>query len=43
MWVTKALNDAFARFPVEEAEAEAEPGDDLDEVAIAGEEKLAAG
>ena len=41
MWVTKALNDAFARFPVEEAEAE--PGDDLDEVAIAGEEKLAAG
>ena len=41
MWVTKALNDAFARFPEEEAEAE--PGDDLDEVAINGEEHLAAG
>jgi hypothetical protein len=40
MWVTKALNDAFARFPADETEA---VDDDLDEVAIAGEEKLAAG
>jgi hypothetical protein len=41
MWVTKALNDAFARFPEEKPEAE--PGDDLDEVVIKGEERLAAG
>ena len=40
VWVTKALNDAFARFPADEIEA---VDDDLDEVAIAGEEKLAAG
>ena len=40
VWVTKALNDAFARFPADETEA---VDDDLDEVAIAGEEKLAAG
>ena len=40
VWVTKALNDAFARFP---EEPEAEPGDDLDEVVIKGEEHLAAG
>jgi hypothetical protein len=40
VWVTKALNDAFARFP---EEPEAEPGDDLDEVVIAGEEKMASG
>jgi phage recombination protein Bet len=42
VWVTKALNDAFAKFPEEEPEA-AEPGDDLDEVVIEGQEKLAAG
>jgi hypothetical protein len=40
MWVTKALNDAFARFPADETEA---VDDDLDEVVIAGEERLAAG
>jgi hypothetical protein len=40
MWVTKALNNAFDRFPADETEAVA---DDLDEVVIAGEEKLAAG
>jgi hypothetical protein len=40
VWVTKALNDAFARFP---EEPEAEPGDDLDEVVIEGQEKMAAG
>ena len=40
VWVTKALNDALARFPADETEA---VDDDLDEVAIAGEEKLAAG
>ena len=40
VWVTKALNDAFARFPADETEA---VDDDLDEVAIAGEEHLAAG
>ena len=42
VWVTKALNDAFAKFPEEEPET-AEPGDDLDEVVIAGQDKLAAG
>jgi hypothetical protein len=42
VWVTKALNDAFAKFPEEEPET-AEPGDDLDEVVIAGEANLAAG
>jgi hypothetical protein len=41
VWVTKALNDAFARFPADETEGE--PGDDLDEVVIKGEEHLAAG
>jgi hypothetical protein len=40
VWVTKALNDAFARFPADETEA---VDDDLDEVVIAGEEHLAAG
>ena len=40
VWVTKALNDAFARFP---EEPEAEPGDNLDKVEIVGQEKLAAG
>ena len=40
VWVTKALNNAFARFP---EEPEAEPGDDLDEVVIEGQEKLASG
>jgi recombination protein RecT len=40
VWVTKALNDAFARFPADETEA---VDDDLDEVVIAGEERLAAG
>jgi hypothetical protein len=40
VWVTKALNDAFARFPADETEA---VDDDLDEVVIAGEEKLASG
>ena len=40
VWVTKALNDAFARFPADETEA---VDDDLDEVAIAGEHNLAAG
>ena len=40
VWVTKALNDAFARFP---EDAEATPGDDLDDVVIKGEEHLAAG
>ena len=40
VWVTKALNDAFARFPADETEA---VDDDLDEVVIKGEEHLAAG
>ena len=40
MWVTKALNHAFDRFPADETEA---VDDDLDEVAIAGEHNLAAG
>ena len=40
VWVTKALNDAFAKFPADETEA---VDDDLDEVVIAGEAKLAAG
>jgi hypothetical protein len=40
VWVTKALNDAFARFPADETDA---VDDDLDEVVIAGEEKLASG
>jgi phage recombination protein Bet len=40
MWVTKALNHAFDRFPADETEA---VDDDLDEVVIAGEEKVGAG
>jgi hypothetical protein len=40
MWVTKALNHAFDRFPADETEA---VDDDLDEVVIAGEANLAAG
>ena len=40
VWVTKALNDAFARFPADEIEA---VDDDLDDVVIKGEEHLAAG
>jgi len=36
VWVTKQLNEAFARFPEE-------PSDDLDEVVIAGQEKMEAG
>jgi hypothetical protein len=40
MWVTKALNHAFDRFPADETEA---VDDDLDEVHIEGEAKLAAG
>ena len=40
MWVTKALNEAFDRFPADETEA---VDDDLDEVVIAGEDKFAAG
>jgi hypothetical protein len=40
VWVTKALNEAFARFPADETEA---VDDDLGEVVIAGEEKIGAG
>ena len=40
MWVTKALNEAFDRFPADETEP---VDDDLDEVHIRNEEKLASG